>query len=218
MKLPKVKTKDILVQHHAGEILIYDLSISKAYCLNETSAIVYQTCDGETTLAEVKNRHQLSDDLIYLALDQLHKERLLGENEDYRSPLANINRREAIRRAGLASLAALPVISVLIAPQAANAASLFAPGSRTLRQSCVSPVDCASSAANCTETPLRSGRKMCCISRISYYDTGGVVNSCSGPSCDSTNFSCQSDAAGFCCSGSATASCPSSNSCSCRCN
>ena len=216
MKLPKARTENIVIQYHDEEVLIYDINASKAYCLNETSAIVYQNCDGKTDINEVENRYELTKELIYLALDKLRDENLL-DDEAYLTPLAGVSRREAIRRAGLGSLAALPVISVLIAPQAANAASSFAPGSRTLRQTCNTSTNCAPSAANCTETPLNSGRRICCVGDISYYDTGGIVNSCSGGACNSATFSCQSNANRFCCSGSATASC-TGNDCACRCN
>lgn len=216
MKLPKARTENIVIQYHDEEVLIYDINTSKAYCLNETSAIVYQNCDGKTDINEVENRYELTKELIYLALDKLRDENLLDDEANL-TPLAGVSRREAIRRAGLGSLAALPVVSVLIAPQAANAASTFAPGSRTLRQTCNTSTNCAPSAANCTETPSNSGRRICCVGDISRFDTGGIVNSCSGGGCDSATFSCQSDANRFCCSGSATASC-TGNDCACRCN
>lgn len=216
MKLPKFRTENIVDQQLENEILIYDININKAYCLNQTSAIVYRHCDGVTTTEELKRRYKLTDDLIFLALDKLREENLLDEKTEYSSPLAGLARRDVIRRAGLASLAALPVISVLIAPPAAHAASSFAPGSRGLRQSCNASTDCATGAPNCTTTPLGSGQKKCCVGNISYYDTGTSVNSCSGGSCSASTFTCQSNAGSFCCSGAATASC-TGNSCSCDC-
>lgn len=217
MKLPQSRNENIVVQNLENEILIYDLLINKAFCLNQTSAIVYQNCDGITTCDELKSKYKLTDDLIFLTLDKLREQNLLDEKEKFVSPHADVSRREAIRRAGLASLAALPVISVLLAPQAVNAASAFAPGSRTLRQTCSISRNCASSAPNCTNTPLNSGQRICCVGTVSYYDTGGVVNSCSGGSCSAQTFECQSNAGSFCCSGSATPSC-TGNDCACRCN
>ena len=217
MKLPKIRTAGIVDQHLAGEIMIYDTVTNEAYCLNETAALVYEACDGKTTFDEFKRRSDLPIDLIYLALDNLHAKNLLDGETDYASPLAGISRREAVRRAGLASMAALPIISVLLAPTSAHAASAFAPGSRTLSQSCNTSTECASSAPNCATRVPNNGQRRCCVGSVSYYDTGGVVNSCSGGSCSSQTFSCQSDANNFCCSGSAAASC-TGNSCACRCN
>lgn len=215
IKLPLARTKDVVVQDLKTEVLVYDLKTNQAFCLNDTSAKVFNACDGLTTFDELKSRYKFSADLIHLALDELSRNNLI--ESDYESPLAGISRREAIRQVGLASLVSLPVISALIAPQASHAASPSAPGSRSLRQACNTSTECASGAPHCTNTPLNSGQRICCVGSVSYYDTGEVVNSCSGGSCSSANFACQANAGIFCCSGSATASC-SGNSCACRCN
>ena len=52
-QLPKAKTSEILVQELENELLVYDLKTNKAFCLNETSAIVFQLCDGTKTVAEI---------------------------------------------------------------------------------------------------------------------------------------------------------------------
>lgn len=121
--LPKSRSKNIIVQNLEEEVLIYDLSTNKAFCLNETSARVYNACDGETSVDELKSKYKFTDDLIYLSLDELKRAKLLDEKTDYVSSLAGISRREAVRRVGLATLIALPLISSLIAPTAANAQS-----------------------------------------------------------------------------------------------
>lgn len=121
--LPPARCTDTVVQELGKELLIYDLAAHKAYSLNETSSVIFQACDGETTFDELKRRHQYPDELIFLALDELKKQNLLAEPENYHSPLAGISRREVVRRVGLATMFALPVISTLIAPTAANAAS-----------------------------------------------------------------------------------------------
>jgi hypothetical protein len=122
-KLPVARNTDIVVQELGKEILIYDLKIHKAYNLNETSSIVYKACDGKTSFAELKAKHKFTDEIIYLALDGLKKENLLEADEAYASPFASLSRREAIRKVGLATMIALPVISSLIAPTAAMAQS-----------------------------------------------------------------------------------------------
>jgi len=122
-KLPSARNKDIVVQILDNETLIYDLNSHQAYNLNETLSLVYQSCDGETTFDQLKSKNKLSNDIIFLALDQLHKAKLLEENEEFRSPFANVSRREVIRRIGFASVIALPIISTLVAPTAADAQS-----------------------------------------------------------------------------------------------
>lgn len=123
MKLPKPRTENLLEQHLAGETLIYDLSANKAFNLNETSATVYKACCEDLTFDELKGASEFTDDLIYLALDELKRNNLLDDAE-YISPYAGLNRREVIKKVGLASMIALPVITGLITPTAAHAASV----------------------------------------------------------------------------------------------
>lgn len=121
MKLPKVRTENLLEQHLKGEILIYDLSASKAFNLNETLSVVYQACGRDMTFGELKRESKFTDDFIYLALDELKRNDLLAE--DYRSPFESLNRRDVIRKVGLASVFALPIVTGLIAPKAVSASS-----------------------------------------------------------------------------------------------
>lgn len=120
-KLPKSRDENIVVQNLETEVLIYDILMDTAYCLNETSAKVFNHCDGKTSFDELKQKFKLTDEVIYLALDELKKHNLLVE--EYASPFAGMTRREAVRRVGLTTFAALPLIATVVAPTAANAAS-----------------------------------------------------------------------------------------------
>lgn len=124
--LPKARTKNIVTQHLNDEVMIYDLEIHKAYNLNPTSSIIFNACDGRMRVDDLKKRHNYSDDLIYLALDELKKHNLLAADAVYDSPFAGMSRREVIRKAAL-SAAALPVIAALVAPTAAQSLSTCTP-------------------------------------------------------------------------------------------
>lgn len=123
-KLPKARTQGIVVQETDGEVLIYDLRTNKIYALNETSGFVWKHCDGENLAAEVigklneKFQTTVDKDFIWLALDSLQRENLL-ETE-----LPKIARRELIKKVGLSSMIALPLITSFFAPTAANAQSV----------------------------------------------------------------------------------------------
>ncbi len=123
-KLPPVRSQDIVMQDLGQEILLYDLAINKAFCLNQTASTVFRHCDGITNLADLKlkNRH-LSDEVIFLTLDLLDKNNLI-ESPNYQSPFVGLSRREIIIKAGLTSMIALPLISSVIAPTSAMSASL----------------------------------------------------------------------------------------------
>ena len=141
-KLPLARTVDIVVQDVGKEVLIYDLNANKAYALNETSTIVYQTCDGKTSFDQLKRWSKLTDDLIFLALNQLEESNLVGNDKSSVSPFAGMSRREIIRKVGFASMVALPIISSLIVPTAAQCASTCKGAGET--------VACTSSGLNCS--------------------------------------------------------------------
>jgi hypothetical protein len=212
MKLPAARNHNIVISELEKELLVYDLTAAKAYCLNETSAVVFNACGRNQTFDDLKRQYEFSDDLIHLALNELKKQDLI--ESDYVLPFAGMNRRELIRKVGLSTMIALPVITGLIAPRAAGAQSL---ANLALGQTCTSSAQCSSSAPNCANRSPSTGVRRCCAGADSRFDTGGVVNSCSGGNCSSATFACQSDAGQFCCSNSATASC-TGNSCACRCN
>ncbi len=122
MKLPKIRTENLLEQNLEKETLIYDLAINKALKLNETSTIIYKACSENQTFDELKRKHKFTDEIIYFALDELKESNLIND-ENYVSPFAGISRREVIKKVGLTSIVALPIITGLIAPKAVNAAS-----------------------------------------------------------------------------------------------
>ena len=143
--LPVARTEDLVVQQLDQEILIYDLKTNKAYCLNETSSIIFQACAKNTSFGELKRMHKFSEDIIFLALDELRRENLLAENQQYNSPFSGMSRREAIRKVGFASVAALPVIAFLVAPTAvmsASACRCARPGDCLTQTSCPNTRNC----------------------------------------------------------------------------
>ncbi len=126
---PLARTEDIVVQESGNELLIYDLKMNKAFCLNETSALVWQLCDGKNTVSEMSDkistplRKPVSEDLVWLALDQFGNDGLLVNDEMVVSRFAGVARRELIRKVGIASMAALPIVSSIVAPKAVAAQS-----------------------------------------------------------------------------------------------
>lgn len=190
MNKPKTRNENIVVQEMENEILIYDLKTNKAFCLNETSAMIYNLCDGKNSVAEINQalnktlNQPISEDLIWLALDNFKKESLFEEGEQIEIKFKGLNRRQVIKKVGLASMVVLPIVSSIVAPTAAHAAS----GLAALFAACTTPTDCASNF--CTQGPPR-----CCV-----LGTQGVrgANVC----CDGTPANCNSQ----CCSNTGTIS------------
>lgn len=126
---PISRKSNIVVQDLENEVLIYDLTINKAFCLNQTSDLIYSLCDGKRTVAQISDeiskrlKTLISDDFVYLALDELKKNNLLENSEELANHFAGISRREVVKKVGLASMVALPIISSVVAPSAVMAQS-----------------------------------------------------------------------------------------------
>ena len=99
---------DVLVQDLESELLIYDSRINKAYCLNQTAALVFQLSDGTRTALEISELMSkklgivVSEDFVWLALQGLEKANLMENGKEPTDYFAGVSRREVIRKVGLA--------------------------------------------------------------------------------------------------------------------
>lgn len=151
-QLPPIsRSENILTQELEDEILIYDLSGDRAFCLNKSCMMIWQECDGRKPVPEIarilseKLETNINEEFVWFALEQLDKENLLQKKPPVPDDFAGLSRREAIRRVGLASVAALPVITALLAPTPIMAQSVC--GVRVGRPrgcSCQRSTQCAS--------------------------------------------------------------------------
>lgn len=122
---PTARKNGLVIQEVPDEVLVYDMDNNKAHCLNSTAALVWRSCDGKTSVSDIAKqvaanaRSHISDDLVWLAIDQLNENSLL-ENT-IRTEFAGRSRREAIKKIGLASMVALPIVASLAAPKSAMA-------------------------------------------------------------------------------------------------
>lgn len=122
---PLARMDNLVVQEMPDEVLIYNLQTNKAYCLNKSAAAVWKQCDGQKSVSEIaqslKNEFKspVNEDFVWLAIDQLAKDDLVAQ--ELQSPTAGLSRREVMRRVGIASLVALPLVGSLMAPTAAHA-------------------------------------------------------------------------------------------------
>ncbi len=143
--VPRARKEGLLVQELPDEVLIYDLVRQKAHCLNRTAALVWNHCDGKTSVEQMvrllgkETKIQIDDAIVWMAFDQLSKANLL-EAQLRKDPSASrISRREAMRRVGTAAAVALPLVSSIVVPEAIQAATCLPTGSActTSAQCCV---------------------------------------------------------------------------------
>ena len=137
---PLARKEGLLIQELHGEVLVYDLDRDKAHCLNPAAALIWQHCDGQTTIAELTRILEKSlatlidEDVIWCALNQLEKDRLLEQPIVWPSEMERISRRTLVRRLGIAAIL-LPLITTITAPNALAGTSCIA-------KSCTTDADC----------------------------------------------------------------------------
>lgn len=152
---PSARTKGLVVQEVPNEVLVYDLETDKAHCLNETAAAVWRACDGNRSVREIADSvgltlgKEVSDDLVWLAIDQLNEHGLLQRNVE--TKFNGQSRREALKKIGIASMVALPIIASLAAPKSVLASTSCACiNDFSCTQQTVCPTTCNTGAGLCT--------------------------------------------------------------------
>lgn len=127
--LPQARTDQLVVHTLPDETLVYDLTRHTAHCLNRTSAMVWERCDGQTTVGEMASRlyknlnAPVSEDVVWLALEQLETVHLLEEQASQPVAGTRISRREMVRQLGLGAAFVVPAILSIVAPEAVEAAT-----------------------------------------------------------------------------------------------
>jgi hypothetical protein len=154
-QVPVARKEGLVIQETTEEVLVYDLTSNKAHCLNQTAAFVWKSCDGNNSIPDITKLFEneigsmVHEDLIWLAIDQLNEKNLL--ESVVASNFAGCSRREVIKKIGLATVVALPLVASLTAPTSALASTSCA---------CVNPGDCITQTA-CPSTVNCNGSGVC---------------------------------------------------------
>jgi hypothetical protein len=150
---PLARTEGLVIQEVVGETLIYDLTSNKACCLNPSASTVWRYCDGTSSISDIVSKFandghgRITEDFVWLAVDQLNTHRLV---HDVEMSVPIPSRRLLLKKVGLATVVALPIIATLTAPQSALG---------HVSCICTSPASCAGmtfcpSTTNCSGTGL----------------------------------------------------------------
>jgi len=133
------KRKDTIVRQVGDEFLVYDLKTNKAHCLNRIAAEVWMLCDGKTTVAEIARKvdetakSSVDEAVLELALSKLQEAGLIEQDSSGFEP-AIPSRRVALGKRATAALA-LPLVTTILVPTAAQAVSPGQKQRRARRQS-----------------------------------------------------------------------------------
>jgi hypothetical protein len=127
-KAPRSLQQHISVQQVGLETLVYDEIRHKAFCLNESSSVIWRLADGERTVAQIRVAASLqlgcevSDEFVLFALEELRRDGLV-EPPSIVGAEAAISRRVMLQRLGIGGALLLPIIAAVVAPPAALAYS-----------------------------------------------------------------------------------------------
>jgi hypothetical protein len=157
-QFPKARHEKLIVKELPDETLVYDLVNDKAHCLNDTAGKVWKNCDGLNSVAEI--RAILAEDagapvderVVWLALDQLEKFKLLDRVPTAPPIFSGMSRRSLMRTLGVAAIA-LPAVMSIVAPTTAEAASKLPPGSCCSANGDCNSVNCAPCGTPCPSCP-----------------------------------------------------------------
>lgn len=187
---PIARIENIVVQELPDETLICDLVSNRFFCLNKTASEVWKLCDGKNDVTKLKEKlskklnEKVTDDLILLTIDKLSNLELLVEMPKNVLDFNYETRRSMIKKIGLSTMVALPLISVIISPTAVSAQSGGSCVQNTPNPAgcpCASGIDCSSG---------------CCLENFPNPpicgDTFGQQGCfcTSDAQCDTNNFTC----------------------------
>jgi coenzyme PQQ synthesis protein D (PqqD) len=159
---PQARTSGLVVKGVGEELLVYDLARHQAHSLNRVAAAVWRACDGTRGVAALggaaarESGHAVPAESVRYALQSLGRAQLLeGPGEK-----GGLTRREVMARLGTAAAVALPLVTTIIAPTAAQAQS----------PTCFNENEgpCNPSAPNCCPAACGGGNCICVFSKDKF--------------------------------------------------
>lgn len=187
--LPLARFENLVVQELKDEVLVCDLKSNQVFCLNQTAGEVWKLCDGKNELKDIsqilsrKLHKNVSEEMILFSLSELSKHNLLV-NKVSNEIIAGLSRREVIKQIGLSSMIALPIISSVVMPRAAHAASSCTNNSDCGPGECCDTVNnvCAADGSNgCSCSSCGDCNENCCFNGIC-----SISSTCNGGFCGAT--------------------------------
>ena len=144
---PIARRTGIVVKKIDNETLVYDTERHQAHCLNNNAALIWEYCDGNRTISDLSRLLNINDDfsdnqkeqIVRIILIELAKSNLLERPIEEPQISNRITRRQLMKVASLAALLAVPAVTTMLAPTAAQASTCLASG-----QGCATSAECCS--------------------------------------------------------------------------
>jgi len=125
------RRKKMILRELSDECLLYDETTNHAHCLNQVAAEVWKLCDGRNNIAEITlalGRHlnrRVEEELIWMAVRRFQKCGLFLNTIPELSGTNALSRRELARKVGRGAVVAFPLVTSVLVPTPATAASCF---------------------------------------------------------------------------------------------
>jgi hypothetical protein len=183
VSFPAARADGLLIEQIGSETVVYDTEAKQAHCLRGLASVLFTSADGKTSAEDLAAHAEktLGEPVTYIqvqeAIAQLEACALLD------TPLLihdGMSRRDLVRRVGYAGAAATvvsPLITTLLTPATALAASSIASGCA----GCGQNHDCASNHC-CQDVAGKQCNQGCCVE----HD-----NSCHACNCTSGTTGCE---------------------------
>lgn len=159
------KARAGLLRHELeGETVVYDPTGDRVHLLDPTTSSVFGLLDGERSPAIIAKQlgHPADSELVTLALDGIARADLLDPSAGRVAPLAEVSRRDLVKRLGVA--AAMVMLPAVISARPAEAAqSGGAPG-----PTCLNP------GTSCGYSSLPCCNGACAPSDATSYDNPSI--------------------------------------------
>jgi Coenzyme PQQ synthesis protein D (PqqD) len=120
---PNARRDHLVIQEVGDELVVYDQKRHRAHHLNPAAALIWRSCDGHSSVADLAAMLQqelnvpANEDLVWRGLDRLGRAQLLRERLTPPAG-AKISRRQALGQLGKAAAVAVlvPAVLTIVAP------------------------------------------------------------------------------------------------------
>jgi hypothetical protein len=156
---PRRIQEEISVQQVGTETLVYDERRHKAFCLNESSSVIWRLCDGEHSIAQIaavassELGTSLSEEFVLFAVEELCADGLIEPSSTV-EPRRTVSRRTILQSLGAGGALLLPAVAAIFAPTAAQAYSGCFDCDDVEQAEAAQRARAAAQAANSTVKPL----------------------------------------------------------------
>jgi hypothetical protein len=125
---PRSIRQHVSVQQVGTETLVYDERRNKAFCLNESSSVIWRLSNGDNTVTQIAAAASLElktpvgEELVLFALEELRRDGLIEPSSTAKAG-TTLSRRAMLQKLGVGGAMLLPAIAAIVAPTAAQAYS-----------------------------------------------------------------------------------------------